>query len=108
MARSNDRSFNPADFEFQWTQDGTQYGWYEWDREAAHKAAKRERDAAARAARKQGFEAKCWSNSGQLITRGGIGSGRPEIEMVVTVFHVTISEPEPSLINGWGRMLYGA
>lgn len=103
---SNDRSFNPADFEFSWTRDG----WYEWDGEKAHAEAKRERDAVAREARKQGRKVKCWSNRGQQITRGGIGSGHPEIDMLVTVYHVEVG-PAPGfefeLVNAYGRMLYG-
>ena len=72
--------FNPADYCFTWTADG----WYEWDRKAAQRAALAARNAAAKALRAAGREVSCFSLPGQLITRGGIGSGRPEIDLMVT------------------------
>ena len=76
------RTFNPADFEFQWTDDG----WYEWDHAEAHKMALRERNAAARTLRKEGRRVRSFSNPGQRISRGGIGSGHPHIELIVNVY----------------------
>lgn len=73
--------FNPANFNFTWTDN-----WYEWDRDEAHKAARRARDEAAKAAKAQGKTVTKFTLSHQLITRGGIGSGKPQIEMVVTCY----------------------
>jgi hypothetical protein len=75
-------SFNPIDYGFEWTADG----WYKWDSKAAHAAALRERNAEAKRYAAQGRTIRKWSNRNQLISRGGIGSGRPHIEEVVTVY----------------------
>lgn len=74
--------FNPANYTFEWTTDG----WYKWDSDAAHKAARKDRDAQAKAAKADRKTVTKFSRSGQLISRGGIGSGRPHIEMFVTVY----------------------
>ena len=84
MSYPRPESFNPADYHFTWTAD-----WYTWDRDAAHKDAKAERDQAAKVARSKGLIVKKSSMPGQLITRGGIGSGKPEIGMYVTVYTLT-------------------
>ena len=76
------QTFNPADFCFTWTADG----WYEWDRDAAHKAAMQARNAHAKTLTGRGHKVRKTSMPGNLITRGGIGSGRPEISMFVTVY----------------------
>ena len=80
--------FNPMDYGFEFTNDGTAYGWYSFDSAAAHKAARKARDARARELRKAGRKVRCSANSGQLITRGGIGTGRPQIEEIVTVYRL--------------------
>jgi len=76
------RTFNPANYCFAWTDDG----WYEWDRKEAHKQALRVRNRGAKRLRAQGMTVSCFTHSGQLISRGGIGSGHPHIELVVNVY----------------------
>jgi hypothetical protein len=84
MMAALQQHFNPADFHFEWTSD-----WYKWDRDAAHKAARKARDEYAKALKATGRTVTKSSTPGQLITRGGIGSGRSQIEMFVTVYAVS-------------------
>ena len=77
------RTFNPANFAFAWTA-----GWYTWDSKAAHSAALKARNAEAKRLTAEGKRVIKSSIPGQLITRGGIGSGNPEISMCVTVYMV--------------------
>jgi len=84
MSRSTQQTFNPVNFNFQWTEDG----WYEWDRKAAHSAALKARNAEAKRLAATGRRVVKSSMRDQLITRGGIGSGRPEISHFVTVYMV--------------------
>lgn len=76
-------TFNPMDYGFSWTADG----WYAWDRKAGHSAALKARNTEVKRLRATGFRCFKSSSAGQLITRGGIGSGHPQIEAVVTVYH---------------------
>ena len=82
---SHQQVFNPANFHFQWTES-----WYEWDRKAAHKAALAARNKEARRLRKQGRRVVCETLRGQTITRGGIGTGHPQIDMVVSGYMLTV------------------
>ena len=82
--------FNPVDFHFSWIDDGSEYGWYEWDSKRARTDARRARDARARELKAEGRTVKKTSEPNQLITRGGIGSGHPEISHVVTVYGLLI------------------
>lgn len=75
--------FNPIDFGFVWTKD-----WYEFDHTAAHKAAKVARTARVKELRAQGIRPRQYAHRDQLITRGGIGSGHPQIENIVTVYRL--------------------
>jgi hypothetical protein len=85
-AMSRQQHFNPANFHFAWTSDG----WYEWDRKAAHSAALKARNAKAKALAAAGHRVVKSSIPNQLITRGGIGSGNPEISMFVTVYMLEV------------------
>ena len=78
--------FNPVDYCFAWTADG----WYTWDRPAAFIAARRARDEAAREAFKAGHQVRKFTLRDQLISRGGIGSGKPHVDFVVTCYGVNI------------------
>ena len=80
------RTFNPADYTFEWTEDG----WYAWDSEEAHKQALKARNDIAKELKAGGKKVKKFSTRNQLITRGGIGSGHPEISMVVNCYGVNI------------------
>jgi len=81
------KSYNPANYNFTWTEDG----WYAWDSKAAHAAAKAARDADARIAKASGCTVHKSASRGQRIRRGGIGTGHPEIDLVVTVYHVAVN-----------------
>lgn len=76
-------TFNPINYGFEWTED-----WYKWDSKAAHSAALKARNARKKELAKRGVQAKGWSSSGQLMSRGGIGSGHPHIEEICTVYHL--------------------
>jgi hypothetical protein len=85
-ARSVDQKWNPIDFGFSFTMDG----WYQWDRKGAHKAALKARNTEAKKLRAAGRNVKTWTRSGQLITKGGIGTGHPQIEEIVNVYGLTV------------------
>ena len=74
--------FNPLNFGFTWTADN----WYNFDHEAAHKEALKARNAMARKLRKEGHKVSCFSLPNQLVSRGGIGSGHPHIELVINSY----------------------
>jgi hypothetical protein len=74
--------FNPVDYYFEWTDDG----WYEWDRRAAHTMALKDRNKKVRELRGKGHKVSVFSLSGQLITKGGIGTGKPQVEFVVNCY----------------------
>ena len=75
-------TFNPIDYGFQWTDDG----WYKFDYEAARKAAMSDRRKRTKELKAEGFTVKSFTLSNQRITRGGIGSGNPEITQIVSVY----------------------
>ena len=78
------QTFNPVDFTFRWTPD-----WYTWNRTEGQKQALAARNAKAKELRGQGKQVRCQTLKGQRITRGGIGSGHPQIEQVVNVYMLT-------------------
>lgn len=86
MYQFETKYFNPIKFGFKWTEDG----WYEWNSEAAHKAAKEARDKAAKDLKQEGCRVRIGSSSNQLVKVGGIGTGHPEIEHIVTVYKLTV------------------
>ena len=77
--------FNPADYNFEWVND-----WYTWDAEAARIKALRTRNAKAKELKTAGKNTRKFTLKDQLITRGGIGSGHPEISMVVNCYGVNV------------------
>jgi hypothetical protein len=90
-------SFNPADYCFGWTTGATPADdWYTWDSKLAHQAARAGRDKAMRAFKAKGHQVKAYSSPGSLISRGGIGSGHPHIEHVVTVYGFNVINPNYS------------
>ncbi len=76
------KTFNPFHYCFSWTDNG----WYEWDRRQAHKEALQARNEEVRRLRREGYDVRCFSLSGQLVRKGGAGSGRPDIEAVVNCY----------------------
>jgi hypothetical protein len=81
------QTYNPIDYGFSWTNDD----WYEWDSDAAHKAARQARDAQARDLKSEGFTVRKFSIPSQLISRGGIGSGRAHVEFVVSIYGINVN-----------------
>ena len=85
MATTFEKSFNPMRYNFTWTADN----WYAFDYAAAHAAAKAARDEEARALKAEGYAVKKRSRGNCLMSVGGIGSGHPQIDMIVTVYSFT-------------------
>jgi hypothetical protein len=83
---SEQYAFNPLDYGFRWTDDG----WYTFDNKNAHHAAMSARNAAAKRARAQGRKVRCSTSSNQLMSKGGIGSGFPHIELIVNVYRMDV------------------
>jgi len=79
------RIFNPINYGFDWTHD-----WYTFDRKAASAEALKERNAFVKKAKAEGRIVRTFSLPNQLITRGGIGSGHPQIEVFVTCYGAEI------------------
>lgn len=80
--------YNPADYEFEWISPSPEdpMGWYRWNRMEAKRLALRDRNKNAKLLSENDYNPIKFSLRDQLITRGGIGSGHPEIAMVVTVY----------------------
>lgn len=78
--------YDALDFTFAWTDD-----WYTYDRTAGEKAARKARDEKAKELRKAGKTVQCFSLPHQLRSKGGIGSGRPHIEVVSTAYGLNAS-----------------
>ncbi len=79
------KSFNPIDFCFTWTND-----WYEWDSKEAHKQAQQKRNEEAKRFKQQGKRTKKSTLRNQLVSRGGIGSGKPHVQEYVTVYYLDV------------------
>ena len=77
------KTFCPVDYFFQFGD-----GWYTWQRTVARKAALQARNAYAKELKAAGWTVRLFSEPNQLITKGGIGTGQPQIENVVTVYGV--------------------
>jgi len=80
------RSFNTIDYRFTWTSD-----WYKWEGAEAKKDAMRARNAEAKRLRAEGWTVKVGSNAA-LMSRGGIGSGHPHIELWSTVYTISATK----------------
>ena len=78
------RGYNPIDFDFEWTDDG----WYKWDGKSAHKKALKARNDEAKRLKKEGYTVTKFTLKDQLVRRGGIGSGHPEIDHIVTCYYL--------------------
>lgn len=81
--------FNPVDFGFEWTAcEGFELGWFKFPYEEAIKAARAARDAVAKELKAEGHTVRKVSLGRQLVTRGGLGSGHPEITLEVPVYGI--------------------
>ena len=87
-----DVAFDPIDYGFRWTDDDScgGMGWYDYDA-SAEKRARKDRDDFARRERKAGKTVKCSTNR-SIRRMGGIGSGHPDIELVVPIFRALVIE----------------
>ncbi len=83
------KSFLPIDYGFEWTD-----GWYEWDADAGRSAALKARNAEAKRLKDLGHTVRKFLLKDQLISRGGIGSGKPHIELYMTCFLINVSFKE--------------
>ena len=81
------KSFNPIDYHFSWTSD-----WYSWDDKAAMKAALQARNAEAKRLRAEGWTVHVSASTGNLMSRGGIGSNHPHVEFFVPVYRIHASK----------------
>lgn len=82
-SKSKQFAFSPIDYCFEWADD-----WYLWDRATAIRRALDSRNEQAKLLRSEGWTVKKWSLPDQLIRKGGIGSGHPDVEFVVTVYMI--------------------
>lgn len=85
IATPTQHAFNPVDYGFVWTDD-----WYLFDHKYAHSCALKARNIAVKALRKSGYKVTNFTLRGQKITKGGIGSGHPEITLIVNVYGYNI------------------
>lgn len=74
-------TFNPIRYGFEWTQD-----WYTFDARSAEKKALAARNAEVKRLKTEGRTVKTFTLSKQQLTMGGIGSGHPEITVIVSVY----------------------
>jgi hypothetical protein len=85
-----DLVFDPTVTWFKWTNDSNgDPDWYEYDDKRAECATRRARDEFARVQRKAGKTVKC-STTRSLRSFGGIGSGRPHIELIVPMYRALV------------------
>lgn len=77
------KGFNPVNYCFKWTED-----WYDWDSATGKKEAMKARNDYARELKKQGYTVKKWTLKDQLVRRGGIGSGHPDVEFWTNSYYV--------------------
>lgn len=80
-ATSIQATYSPIDYTFFWVGD-----WYEFDSVTGKKLAIKARNAEVKRLRSQGWTVKPWTAAGQLVSKGGIGSGHPHIEEIVSVY----------------------
>jgi len=76
-------SFNPIDFGFRWTEY-----WYEFDYDIARKLALKARNAKAKELKAAGCDVWKSTHKNNLMSRGGIGSGHPHIEVFIPSIYV--------------------
>lgn len=80
------KSFLPINYGFKWTEE-----WYQWDADAGRTAALKDRNAEAKRFKGEGHTVRKSSHRDQLISRGGIGSGKPHISLYMTCFLIDVT-----------------
>jgi hypothetical protein len=88
-------SFVTTDYHFTWTAD-----WYTWDGKAAKKAAMAERNAEAKRLRAEGWTVRCGSQA-SLMSKGGIGSGHPHIELWATAYTLSATRDDAAHVESF-------
>jgi hypothetical protein len=83
---THQETFCGIDYGFRWTSDG----WYKWDGRAGDRAALKARNARAKKLRQQGRTVRLFALGPQLVSRGGIGSGQPHIELVAKCYGLNV------------------
>lgn len=63
-------------YTFEWTED-----WYAWDWKEAHSQALKARNKEAKRLKNLGYTVRKYTSKNQLMSMGGIGSGKPHIEL---------------------------
>lgn len=79
------QTFNPIDYGFTWTNN-----WYTFDRKLAHSQALKARNAKAKELKAKDYNVVKSTMRNQLISKGGIGSGKPHIELYVNIYMLKI------------------
>ena len=74
--------FSGTDFGFRWTSDD----WYEYDGSSADKKALQARNKMVKELKSKCITARKFSLGDQLVSFGGIGSGKPHIELVTKCY----------------------
>lgn len=82
------RTYVTTNYHFNWTSD-----WYAWDASAAKKSAMAERAADAKQLRAEGYTVRMHSQKA-LMSKGGIGSGHPHIELWATAFYLVATKDD--------------
>ena len=77
--------FDASQTHFAWDGD-----WYTFEAGAGQAEAKRRRAARIKELRAQGYDCKAFSLGTQQLTKGGIGSGHPEITIFVKGYGINI------------------
>jgi hypothetical protein len=93
--------YSPIDYGFRWVGD-----WYEFDTKAATAAARKARDARFNELKRLGQSPRKFSLGMQRITRGGIGSGHPEVDFVLPCYGLNYDDA-PARIET-ARLVYSA
>jgi hypothetical protein len=77
---------------FSWTTESDGSTWYEWDYDGARKWALKERNRVFKDSVARGHQATKFSLGTQTLTKGGIGSGLPEITIEAKVYGVNFTQ----------------
>ena len=80
-AETAQKIFNPINFNFAWTAD-----WYAWDGKAGRTAALQARNAEVKRLKGAGWTVTTFCLADQLVRRGGIGTGHPDVEFHVSCY----------------------
>lgn len=83
------KTFSAVNENFSWTDDN----WYEFDEKAAASQALRTRNSEAKRLKAAGYTVRKFSLGSSQLTRGGIGSGHPEITIYAKVYGFNAEEP---------------